>query len=357
MLEPTHLALLRRSPVLAGLDEEDFHVLAAALQARPLKKGWTLFQQGERGSSMAFVLQGRLAVFIEEEGGGSRCVQQLQAGDTVGEMCCIDPAPRSATVVAATDCLALELDQYVLQAFTNHAPEAVATVVGGVIRFVTTLLEETDLEIECERQRLESQARQETDDSREARRSALEGMPKQDPEPTELPPLPRFSGLRGADLERLAEMTAPMLYPAGSQLCREGEPGYTCFLILQGQVEVRGGPGGRGRLLATMGPGSILGQMALVSWAPRTATLLAVSRVVALVVGRELFDGLLDGASPLALRFQRQVAVSGIRQLRLANEILAQGIGSEEDGAAELGYAQAALREWGLPPGEEELGE
>ena len=111
MLEPTHLALLRRSPVLAGLDEEDFHVLAAALQARPLKKGWTLFQQGERGSSMAFVLQGRLAVFIEEEGGGSRCVQQLQAGDTVGEMTLPSDADRGARITAdAGGMVLLEMD-------------------------------------------------------------------------------------------------------------------------------------------------------------------------------------------------------------------------------------------------------
>jgi len=55
---------------------------------------------------------------------------------------------------------------------------------------------------------------------------------------------------------------------AGTEICREGEPGNTMFAIVEGTVEIRRG----GRVLETLGEGEFFGEMALVDHSPRSAS-------------------------------------------------------------------------------------
>jgi CRP-like cAMP-binding protein len=93
--------------------------------------------------------------------------------------------------------------------------------------------------------------------------------------------------------------------------------------------------------------------MALVDSSPRAASVRAQTRVVVLELGRDVFERLVRSANPFALRFQRQIALAGIRQLRLANARLAGLLGrgeklEEPEPAAEpkLTRVQTALYEW-----------
>lgn len=77
----------------------------------------------------------------------------------------------------------------------------------------------------------------------------------------------------------------------------------------------------------------------------------AQTPVVALELSRDVFEGLLDACSPLALRFQERVAVLGIRQLRhatarLMEALTAQDVPSQVD---EIRDVRSATRE-GVSP-------
>jgi CRP-like cAMP-binding protein len=69
--------------------------------------------------------------------------------------------------------------------------------------------------------------------------------------------------------------------------------------------------------------GAIVGQIALVDREPRSATLRAETPVVALELTRDAFEQLLHAHSPLAIRFQMQIAVACARQLRGSSQRLA----------------------------------
>jgi CRP-like cAMP-binding protein len=101
-----------------------------------------------------------------------------------------------------------------------------------------------------------------------------------------LAPIPLLEGL---EPERLEEVAATMWLRRagpGEVLAHEGDEGGTFGLVLEGRVEVsRRSPHGTTRL-AEAGPGSLLGELAVLRREPRTATLTAVTETV-LAVGDE----------------------------------------------------------------------
>ena len=76
-------------------------------------------------------------------------------------------------------------------------------------------------------------------------------------------------------------------------LIREGEPGNDFYAVVEGSVEVRK----EKRRIATLAAGDFVGEIALLTNAPRTATVRSSSPVSALRMTRQGFSTLLD-ASP-----------------------------------------------------------
>ena len=111
--------------------------------------------------------------------------------------------------------------------------------------------------------------------------------------------IPLFAACSQSELARVATITVQVELPEGGELTREGEPGDAFFVLVQGSAEVRRGT----RRVATLGAGDFAGEIALLTDAPRTATVRATSPVTALKATRTGFSALLD-TSP---RIQRKV--------------------------------------------------
>jgi hypothetical protein len=123
------------------------------------------------------------------------------------------------------------------------------------------------------------------------------------------------------DLQLLAHIATACAFGPGTPLTEQDAPGDACWLVLSGQVQIT--RRGSWEPLATLGPGAIVGQLALLDRAPRSATVTAVGDTVALEIRADAFANLVRASSPIALRFQEQVALAGARQLRLATRKLA----------------------------------
>jgi CRP-like cAMP-binding protein len=161
------------------------------------------------------------------------------------------------------------------------------------------------------------------------------------------------------ELRILANVAPAREFAAGHVLCREGMTGQSCFLLATGSVNVVKRTEDGDRNLATLRGGQIVGQMALVDKTPRSASVVAAEPTVALELTRDVFEGLLHARNPLAVRFQEQIAIAGIRQLRMATERLRSVIGKQQQeneqhkppAQAErtmLEHMQAALEEWDM---------
>jgi hypothetical protein len=89
--------------------------------------------------------------------------------------------------------------------------------------------------------------------------------------------VPVFAALGPDDLEEMARASEERAYAPGEALCVEGELGDEVFVLLRGVVNVVRGPKSEGELLHTESAGSVIGEMAVLEAAPRSASVFAAA--------------------------------------------------------------------------------
>lgn len=99
-----------------------------------------------------------------------------------------------------------------------------------------------------------------------------------------------FEGFSDADLDRVAQLADDVEVQAGELLIDQGRVGQECFVIESGQAEVFVGE----EHLVTVGPGSMVGEMALIDRRPRTATVVATTPMALLAFDTKAFQKLLS---------------------------------------------------------------
>jgi len=103
-------ASVRKHPFLQLLDEAQLNRLFENARLLRFGRGEKVIEQGADGQSMFVLLKGEADVFVGANGSETR-VATLQSGDYCGEMSLLTGEPRSATVVARTDCEMWEIDK------------------------------------------------------------------------------------------------------------------------------------------------------------------------------------------------------------------------------------------------------
>lgn len=110
--------------------------------------------------------------------------------------------------------------------------------------------------------------------------------------------VPLFAGCSKSELRKLASIADEIDLREGTVLTREGRTAHEFFVLVDGTVRVTKD----GRKLADLGPGDWLGEIALLTKAPRTATATATSPVVALVIVDREFRRILTEIPSIAVK-------------------------------------------------------
>jgi CRP/FNR family transcriptional regulator, cyclic AMP receptor protein len=116
--------------------------------------------------------------------------------------------------------------------------------------------------------------------------------------------VPLFARCTKKELSEIAQIADEIDLPEGRELTREGGRGREFFVLLDGNAEVRR----KGRKVGTLGAGDFLGEIALVTKAPRTATVTTTSPVRALVVSEQNFRRLLERAPQVQIKVLEALA-------------------------------------------------
>lgn len=128
--------------------------------------------------------------------------------------------------------------------------------------------------------------------------------------------VPLFSDLEGEELERFSQVAVPRTFPAGTRVFHEGDSSDACYIVKDGSFRVtREHSDGRAITLATLGPGEIFGELAMLDGDRRSASAEALTDGELLALPAGDVRALLSRHPEIALKL-----VAGlVRRLRAAN--------------------------------------
>lgn len=113
--------LLKKVPFFQGIPVPEFEIVAEKLRRRTAPAGDAIVKQGDGGSSLFLVARGVVRV-SRQDGGITRDVATLMAGDFFGEMALLHGGVRTATCRAVTPCALYELRREDLDAVLETCP-------------------------------------------------------------------------------------------------------------------------------------------------------------------------------------------------------------------------------------------
>ena len=119
-------------------------------------------------------------------------------------------------------------------------------------------------------------------------------MPGARPVLASLAAIPFFDGLEPAALDRLAASMRSRRFRRGEVIFHVGDPGDALFVIVSGEVKISlPSETGDEAILATLRPGDVFGELALLDGAPRSASASALTPAETVVLPRERFRELI----------------------------------------------------------------
>ena len=128
---------LRRIRILADMDERQLTSFLQYLEVLKLLPNAMVFKKGDHGDAMFLVLGGEVRARVMV-GGQESTLATMTVGECFGEMAVIDEGPRSADVIANTDCLLLKVSGDALKKVFREAPALAAPFLLGLSKTIST---------------------------------------------------------------------------------------------------------------------------------------------------------------------------------------------------------------------------
>ena len=133
--------------------------------------------------------------------------------------------------------------------------------------------------------------------------------------------VPLFSELSGGDLERIAGVAVPRSYPPSVRVFHEGDNSDACYIVRSGDLRVtREHSDGRAIALATLGPGDIFGELAMLDGEARSASVETLSDVELVALPAADVRRMLSDHPEISVK----LIVALTRRLRETNERVAR---------------------------------
>jgi putative peptide zinc metalloprotease protein len=240
-----HVTLLASLPCLHTAPRAELSRIAAYLEPRSAPAGSTLIRQGDRADRLYLLRAGVVRVSRTRADGRVETLATLGPGDYFGETALLAGVRRTANVIAETDVRLLTLRGGRVRRWIAGRP--------GVV---------------------------------EALRRSLVGRDW-------LMAVPVLHRLGAPEIDRLAMRLLITRYLPGDTIVRQGERGDRFYILVDGHVDVSREDAGGSRHLATLGPGQVFGEMALLDQTPRSATVRALTAVETYTLSETDFGELL----------------------------------------------------------------
>lgn len=257
-------ASVQELALLRAFDPHSFVQLAMIGKQHQFTAEQKIVDQGEQGHTMFLILSGRTVVYITDEQNNRVYVASLSAGDFFGEQSFFSGAPRSATVEALGNVIALEVDRSLYEKAMAENPEASSILV----QFYKDRVVDSIFAMS-----------------------------------------PIFGILQASKRRELMELLHFRNIKQGDVLMHEGDPAKTLYLIKSGRGRTYCADNGQARVLTDIQPGMMVGEMDVVTNSPRRASMIADTDMEVFQLSRTELSTFLGNTKELQERIQ-QVAAS-----------------------------------------------
>lgn len=236
-------------PIFSALPESAFAKVLATLRLVRARPSQVLVREGDVGRSFYVLARGSVQITRNGEDEEPQRLATLHDGAIFGEMALVSSEPRSASVITITDCDVLEFDR--------DALEGASRDLEGLAQALETFARERLLANLLATSRL-------------------------------------FQPLDPKQRLDLARRFTAHEVPSETNIIEEGQAGRGLFVLLRGEVDVWKRDGDEKVLLATLKPGEVFGEIALLHEGPTTATVTSARRSTVLFLAREYFQRLVE---------------------------------------------------------------
>jgi CRP/FNR family transcriptional regulator, cyclic AMP receptor protein len=125
-------AILAEVPLFSRLDDDERAALSAMLRPRTFLAGEQIFCAGDRGDALYIIRSGQVRLELTTNEGECLLLDEIDAGEVVGEISFLDAGPHTASAIAAVDSELLEFERGQLLTFIQHNPHAALDLLGVV---------------------------------------------------------------------------------------------------------------------------------------------------------------------------------------------------------------------------------
>ena len=167
-------------------------------------------------------------------------------------------------------------------------------------------------------------------------------------EETLLDRCPALGDLTTAERNALVALGSEVSFAAGERIIEEDSRASSFFVIAEGRVEIRK----RGRQVAVLGPGAILGEMALFNQDQRTSEAVSIERSTLLSIPTAEFTGLVLQQDAAAIKVMGTLGRLMVERLQARDAELMRQAATQDRGEGQLeefaALRKALLADWAL---------
>ncbi|MCH7627678.1 MAG: cyclic nucleotide-binding domain-containing protein [Proteobacteria bacterium] len=246
-----------RVTILEGMTTLQLREFMLDSDARFYRKGATVFEKNDPGSSLFAIADGSVHVRLDPNDASK--VVPIPTGTIFGEVGLISGRRRGATIVAAEDCICVEISRNAALKLQSQVPSAKRAIER----------------ISIERQLLQMFG----------------------------------SGLVKEDVAEVVDKAKIVSVRAGDAIIKEGDDDKDIYVIRVGSMIVEKEVGGKPVFLSYLPAGSYVGEMALIDGGQRTATVRAAIKSEVIRIDGEAFSRVLSAKPALLERARKDMEV------------------------------------------------
>lgn len=124
--------MLTESDMFNHLPSFEIQSVTRYFNISQIARGEVIFHEGEPGNFMCVLHEGNISVMKANQAGENVEMARISRGRALGEMAVLDNERRSATCVAATDCVLLTLSREALDQMLEETPRPGAKILRAI---------------------------------------------------------------------------------------------------------------------------------------------------------------------------------------------------------------------------------